>query len=859
MDTFGEWLRGQRTACKLTREEFAKRVGCSVALLRKIENGERRPSAQIAELMANCLNVLPEERSTFVRVARGELSVDRLHPELRPVATTNISPPKTNLPIFPTPLIGRAHQLEQLSQLLRDPQCRLLTLVGPGGIGKTRLSIEIATQLQDSFADGVYFVPLTAANSTRFIVPAVANSVGLSFHHANRADPKTQLFSYLKEKQTLFLIDNLEQLLIEQGIELLTELLAHTPQVKLLATSRECLGLQDEWVFEVHGLPVPESVYVEGSEQNTSVELFMQRARRAHVEFSARIADYPAIVRICQLVDGNPLGIELAAAWVRTLSCDEIAQEIERGMDFLAVSARDVPARHRSMRAVFEHSWRLLMDEEQRVLLRLSAFRGGFRREAAEQVAEATLPVLSALIAKSLARKSGDGRYDLHELIKQYASDQLAKHPDEHLRERHSRYYLTWIKEQEAALISRRQKETIELLSLEIDNLRQAWECAIDQRQIELLRVASWPLWYYYEVRGMYRDGEGLFLQAVQSMQTWKNPDELQDETQLTTLAYLQIFTSILALRQGRIEGAGEVLKHCLDPLRSKNDRVGLANALWVSGVVCMFMGRFQEAIECLQKALAQAQATHRLWEACISRVLIGRVVHQLGDDNESKRWLTDGLALGHQMGDPNLISFCTTSLVETELALGQLEEMESLLRDGIQIATDSGSRFTYAMLQEQLSLVLHSKGRISEAQELCRSSVDLYRELGDKWSISRALNLLGNFKFEEDEPTQALRFFIDALEVAYKAHSFANALDAISGIAAVQAINQEYLLAFELTLHVLQSPNSTHRAQNASISLLKELEARLTPVQIGAAKASAQAQTLDQIVDKVAHLGWQS
>ena len=156
---------------------------------------------------------------------------------------------------------------------------------------------------------------------------------------------------------------------------MLAELLAHAPQVKLLATSRESLGLQDEWVFEVQGLPVPESMYAEGSAQNTSVELFLQRARRAHVGFNATPEDYPAIVRICQLVDGNPLGIELAAAWVRTLSCAEIAREIARGLDFLSVSARDVPARHRSMRAVFDHSWRLLPEEEQRVLLRLSAFQ----------------------------------------------------------------------------------------------------------------------------------------------------------------------------------------------------------------------------------------------------------------------------------------------------------------------------------------------------------------------------------------------------------------------------------------------------------------------------------------------------
>ena len=545
METFGEWLRRQRTARRLTRGEFADRVGCSVAMLRKIEDGERRPSSQLAELMADCLDVMPEERATFVRVARGELGVDRLHLRSKSIDAAKVSFPKTNLPIFPTPLIGRARAVEQLSQLLRDPQCRLLTLVGPGGIGKTRLAIESAAQAGDFFIDHVHFVPLFPVNNTQLIVPLIASSVGLSFHHAIRADPKTQLFSYLKEKQALFLLDNLEQLLTEPGIELLAELLAHAPQVKLLVTSRECLGLQDEWVFEVHGLPVPESIYVQGTEQNTSVELFLQRARRAHVEFSAGIGDFPAIVRICRLVDGNPLAIELAAAWVRTLSCEEIAQEIERGVGFLTVSARDIPARHRSMRAVYEHSWKLLTGEEQRVLLRLSVFQGGFSREAVEQVAAGTLAVLSALMTKSLVRRSSAGRYDLHELIRQFAGDQYAAHPEAYLHERHSRFYLTWLHEQEAAMINSRQQEIIEQLSLETDNLRQAWELAIQGRQIELLRLAAWPLWYSYEIRGLYREGEAIFLQAVQSILAWKIPEELDGDARRAALAYLQIFLSI--------------------------------------------------------------------------------------------------------------------------------------------------------------------------------------------------------------------------------------------------------------------------------------------------------------------------
>jgi transcriptional regulator with XRE-family HTH domain len=182
MDTFGAWLRQQRNQLKLTREQFAERVGCSVALLRKIEDGERRPSTQIAELIANSLNVPPANRSTFVRVARGELNLERLPAILKPVAVS-IAPPtlRVNLPVLPAPLIGRQREVEELGQLLRDPHCRLLTLVGPGGIGKTRLAIEAASQVQTSFVDGVYFVPLAPVSATRFIVPVIADAIGFTF------------------------------------------------------------------------------------------------------------------------------------------------------------------------------------------------------------------------------------------------------------------------------------------------------------------------------------------------------------------------------------------------------------------------------------------------------------------------------------------------------------------------------------------------------------------------------------------------------------------------------------------------------------------------------------------------------
>jgi len=213
MDTFGEWLHQQRKFRRLTQGEFADRVGCSTAMLRKIENGERRPSIQIAKLIANVLEIPPAERATFVRVARGELRVDRISPLSTPIQDPNIFPTQTttrnNLPVLPTPLIGRIQELKNLKRLLDDPDCRLLTLVGPGGIGKTRLAIETASLIKNEFSDGVYFVTFASVDSPRFIVPMVADAIGFSFQSESSIDQKSRLLNYIKEKETLLLLDNL--------------------------------------------------------------------------------------------------------------------------------------------------------------------------------------------------------------------------------------------------------------------------------------------------------------------------------------------------------------------------------------------------------------------------------------------------------------------------------------------------------------------------------------------------------------------------------------------------------------------------------------------------------------------------
>jgi predicted ATPase len=389
-----------------------------------------------------------------------------------------------NLIPQPIPFVGRGAEIGALSKRLSDPHCRLLTIVGPGGIGKTRLTIEVAQGQLAAFQDGVYFVSFVAVSSPSLMAYAVSDALDLSL--LGQEAPHLQLAHLLKDKTLLLVLDNLEHLLADLG--LIHSLLAHAPKVKLFVTSREPLNLQAEHVFDLRGMDVPkQAVNIEAYD---AVKLFLQSARQRRADFELDDTTAPAVSRICQLVGGMPLALELAASWLRALSPDEIANEIERGIDILQSSARDLPARHHSIRAVFDHSWRLLSEQEQAVLRRLAVFRGGFTREAAAEVAGASLAILAGLVDKSLLRTVPGGRYRRHPLVIQYAQERLAKHPEEKAQaeEKHGLYYLRLVQERAGDLRSLKKKETRTMLQEEIANISTAWRWAVEHERVEELK-----------------------------------------------------------------------------------------------------------------------------------------------------------------------------------------------------------------------------------------------------------------------------------------------------------------------------------------------------------------------------------
>jgi predicted ATPase/transcriptional regulator with XRE-family HTH domain len=854
MDTFGEWLLRQRNARKLTREEFAQRVGCSVSALRKIESGERRPSTQIAELMANCLDVPLEERPTFVRVARRELSVDRLLPESKLIATPNVSSPKTNLPIFPTPLIGREHEVEQLRELLCNSQCRLLTLVGPGGIGKTRLAMESASHMQDFFADGVYFVSLASVSTTSFIVPMIADALGFIFQSASRNNPKSQLFSYLKEKEVLLLTDNLEHLLSGPGIEVLSELLTNAPKVKLLATSRETLELQGEWVFEVHGLPIPHREWSGITVQDTSVELFLQRARRAYVGFSPTQEDYPAIVYICQLVDGMPLGIELAAAWVRTLSCDEIAHEIEHGLDFLAVSARDIPTRHRSMRAVFDHSWKLLTEEEQQVLARLSVFRGGFRREAAEQVAEATLAVLSSLVTKSLIRRSGTGRYDLHDLIRQFAAEHFSGRVQEQTttRARHSNHYLICFGQADEHLRSSTQRETLAELTLEIDNFRSGWDWAVNQGEFALLERTMRTFWMLYDIRGWLLEGIDMLEGAVSALER-AHASTPPDRTNQVALAHILTSHAVLATRVGQQEQAQATLERSLEILRPLDEPRVLVETVTMMGLVNEFTGNFPRASEFYTEGLEIATRVGDRWYVALCRLLLageGSLRLPMSKPEDAHERLQAVVTDWRTIGDPRLTAVALNNLSWMAVRLGRFDEAREALEESVLLNTSIGDRWNLGFAYRGLGLIAQAQGYHLQAVDMFRKSLDMFREIGARQDQARVLVEMSQSMFAMGNDTEAERGWREALYVTRETQGTFVALEALVGIAMLKMKHSRFEQALELLLIVLNHPSSLSETKDRADRLRAELDALLSPTQVDEIHADSGKKTFEIVME---------
>ena len=791
--TFGEWLKRRRKELDLTQAELSARASCTVFTLRKIESGERRPSKLLAGLLAEQLEIPIEDQSTFVRVARGELCIERLFPPARRQsidsrAEDTNGPAPGNLPRMLTPFIGREPELGALNQLISDSGCSLLTLVGPGGIGKTRLAIEVASRQRDRFPDGVWFVPLAPLSSSEYLIPTIADV--LRFRFQGSATPQDQLLNYLKDKRSLLVLDNVEHLL--DKAELFAEIIKSSPQVKLLVTSRERVNLQSEWVFEIHGLPVPPNDRTELFEEYSSGALFLESARRTRAGFEVQNDERQWIVRICQLVEGLPLGIELAAAWVGLLSCEEITGEIERNLDFLTATARDIPQRHRSIPAVFDSSWSLLSTQEQGVMRSLSVFRGSFTRQAAESVAGATLPLLLALKDKSLIRFDQTGRYELHELVRQCAHEKLVKSGEqESAYDRHLDFYLAMAEEYQAKQRGAEQLVWLNRLDQELDNLRVALEWSLrhekeasklpqieEQDARKALRLAS-ALHLFWMLRTRWVEGRGWLQRALtQAAQFPNSPARFRALNAAARLAGNQADT----------RAARQLAEESLALARTLGEAHCIAQALYTLGLVLWRDKDFSGARTCCEEALGQfRELGDRIATADALRAL-GRIYLNQHDLEIAQSCLEEGLALFKEIEDWIEISVVSSDLGLLAYLNNDFPKARAYLEKSLGMFCEAGLPIGIEMNMSRLGDVARCEDDYAEAEQCYTESLKLFREAGDNDVIPSLLHNLGYVANHAGDYLRAFELFKEGLKMHAETGNQAGIAECLVGIGAVLA-----------------------------------------------------------------------
>jgi predicted ATPase/class 3 adenylate cyclase/uncharacterized protein HemY len=681
-----------------------------------------------------------------------------MHPDLvlqEFPALRSLSARPHNLPAQSTPFIGRDEELAEIMRLLDDPACRLLTLVGPGGVGKTRLALQAAAEMIERFAHGVYFVPLDSVSSGSSLAFALADALKFSFY-SSREDPETQLLNHLREKEMLLLLDNLEHLLEETG--LLSKLLASSSQLKLLVTSQERLNLQGEWVLAVQGLPLPSAAERDGAESSSAVQLFVQSAQRAQTGFILSGEDRPYVLRICRLVEGMPLGIELAAAWVRMLPCREIAREIEQNLDFLATKMRNVQERHRSLRAVFEHSWDRLSEAEKHVLRRLPVFRGGFEREAAQRVAGASLPLLSALLDKSLLRRMPSGRHSVPELIRQYAEEKLKEDPAlcEQIQSQHCLYYAEFLTRREEVLKRAEQREALWEIQEEIENVRASWNWAVEHERLEALSQALGSLHLYLDRKSRFQEGVEILESAIIRVRSTRQHDVL--------LGRLLARQGMFCFRLGRYERARGLLEESLALFSQRDDLSERALILSNLGSVAEAFGSYEQAQKLHEESLVLRRGIGDRWATALSLNNLGNLAYRLGEYPKAKSLYQESLALKKEIGDRKGTASSLNNLGNVAMALGEYAEAKQLYQESIAIKREMGDEWGLGLSLMNLGQVTEALQEHREAEKLYQESLALFREIGDRQGIASSLSNLGNLLSALGEHVQARQLYQESL-----------------------------------------------------------------------------------------------
>ena len=688
--SFGYLVRRYRQALDLTQTDLARQVGCALVTISKIERDERRPSRQMAGILAERLNIPAADRDLFIAAALGERAVDNLaletrpaEPPVAPVPTGNGHTPQRrhNLPAPTTRLVGRHNELDSVRSLLLRPDVRLLTLTGPAGTGKTRLSLEVATQVVDEFSDGVFFVPLASIAEPELVASMIADALGVG--ESSGRSLVAVLKEYLYEKQLLTVLDNLEHLL--PSTPLILDLLTAAPALKVMATSQALLRVYGEHHYPVPPLTIPDpsavrtAAHIGGCD---ACQLFIERARALDARFELTDSNASSIAGICSRVDGLPLAIELAAARIRMLPPHKILEQLSSRLTFLSRGAQRPLDRHQALRQTLDWSYNLLNEWEQVAFQGYALCAGGWSLETAEALGAAVdgldaFTVLESLVDKSLARRVDlfdEPRFEMLETFREYGLEKLRDNPALPAIERAFAHYFLGLAEAAApALRAHSEEFWLPRLEADLNNFRAVLRWAHERHEAECELKLAAALWRFWEIRGYFTEGRQRLEQAL-AVGAEANPDLLAEaHTGAGTMAWSQS------------DHAAAIAHHeaALALYRQLGNDEGIAFALNNLG----------------------AQAV------------------DLGDLAAAERWLGESLAIAERIGDNRLVCYVLANQGDIAKQRSEYAQAAEILTKWLDLSVELGdSWMVAAALAWRGTVLLHMDARAQAADDLVTS-----------------------------------------------------------------------------------------------------------------------------------------
>ena len=826
---FGLWLKQKRKDLGLTRKELGDRVGCSAVTIEKVEIGERRPSRQLVGLLAQELGIPSDEAKAFMDFARatattsaqlpvGRLTSAKLGNDAAPWRLLSRRP--NNLPAPPTAFIGRDLEVVTTLELLRRPGVRLVTLTGPPGIGKTRLSLRVAAELLDSMADGAFFVPLAPVSDPELVPSAIAQSLGVR-ETAGRPLPEA-LEEHMRDRQMLLVLDNFEQ--VVPAATQVAALLMAAPRLQVLVTSREILNLYGE-----HDLPVPpmstpgtpDETTGPGTPQGVAqlsnyeaVRLFCERAQAVQPGFSLDDRNAPIVAQICHGLEGLPLAIELAAARVRHLSPEEILPRLQKRLELLVGGPIDLPMRQRALRSAIDWSYDLLNEAEQRLFRQVSVFVGGCTAENAQAVcdfnndtANSTPVLIASLVDKSLLYREeigGEVRFAMLETIREYALEQLDLSGEaEQIRHRHLTCYLNMALAAKPRLLKGSdQEQWLQRLEIEHGNIRAALSYALKQGENESALQLAGSIWKFWLTYGYISEGRS-WLQAALSAIVAPTATRAQALNGAGNLAH----------SCGDYEAAGRFYEESLLIRRELGDKQGIASALNNLALAAHAQGDYAQVEALQEESLALKRTLGDRWGIASSLGNLGVLAHDRGNYERAWALHEESLTIRRELGDKLGIALALGNLGVVALSRGQHIEANALHEESLAIRQDLGDRQGTAESLVNMGNVARATGDYEAAIALYEECSAICRELGDKIGMATALCNLGYVLDRRGEAERVASLLAESLIIFWEAGDRPGTLECLIGLAGVEVSRGKPVPAARLLGAVAGVLDSTHFA----------------------------------------------